>query len=128
MMTLEELRAELAIVVPHDSDLLSSIDSAIRVRDELRREIECHRRTEQEIRKRLQRFDDPGARLEACVQAALQAYGESEEARRDASAKLDAVRKRIEEAPVADGHELSRGIVEIPREWEGKRVRLLRED
>lgn len=129
MMTLEELRAELAIVVPHDSDLLSSIDSAIRVRDELRRDIECHRRTEQEIRKRLQRFNDPGARLEACVQVVLQTYRETEEAYLDASASLDALRKRIEDAPVAhvdDRVGAPERLMDIGY-YEGQRVRLVRE-
>lgn len=48
--------------------------------------------------------------------------------RERAEDELAKLRKRIDGAPIADADDLSRGVVAVPREWIGKRVRLVEDD
>lgn len=130
---------ELDLEAEDDFVIREAFAAAIRARDELLRDIGCYKAVEAEIRRRLQSLNNPGARLEVCVQGALQALGEAMEDARDAQDDLAALRKRIEDAPAAsvyrgDGWRLSSAEnngdrLRLPSAWrDGQRVRLVRED
>lgn len=76
----------------------------------------------------LSKFTRENAECRDNEREAIQRIAQLRDSSERAEDELAKLRQRIDGAPIADADDLSRGVVAVPREWIGKRVRLVEDD